>query len=108
MVLIPDSAALPCASRDGVWALCIDVGTGYRVYCAVPGKEMVLLCGGDKRMQAADIGRNVPGISGLRGLIAHQLFEDGDQGGLLTMLRQMTKAFGGVQTLIEQAHLNPT
>ena len=34
--------------------------------------------------------------------------EDGDQGELLIVLRQMTKAFGGVQTVAEQAHLNPT
>ncbi|CAM3857979.1 addiction module antidote protein [Polaromonas hydrogenivorans] len=36
------------------------------------------------------------------------ILEDGDQGELLTVLRQMTKAFGGVQTIAEQAHLNPT
>lgn len=34
--------------------------------------------------------------------------EDGDQGELLIVLRQMTKAFGGVQAVAEQAHLNPT
>ena len=34
--------------------------------------------------------------------------EDGDQGELLIVLRQMTKAFGGVQTVAKQAHLNPT
>jgi len=34
--------------------------------------------------------------------------ENGDQGELLIVLRQMTKAFGGVQTVAEQAHLNPT
>lgn len=44
--------------RDGVWELRIDVGPGYRVYYAMSGKEVVLLlCGGDKRMQDADIGR---------------------------------------------------
>ena len=36
------------------------------------------------------------------------ILEDGDQGELLTVLRQMTKAFGGVQAIAEQAHLNPT
>lgn len=36
------------------------------------------------------------------------ILEDGDQAELLTVLRQMTKAFGGVQTIAEQAHLNPT
>lgn len=34
--------------------------------------------------------------------------ENGDQGELLIVLRQMTKAFGGVQAVAEQAHLNPT
>ena len=44
--------------RDGVWELRIDVGAGYRVYYAVAGKEIVLLlCGGDKRTQNADIER---------------------------------------------------
>ena len=44
--------------RDGVWELRIDVGPGYRVYYAVTGKEvLLLLCGGDKRMQDADINR---------------------------------------------------
>ena len=44
--------------REGVWELRIDVGAGYRVYYAIAGKEIVLLlCGGDKRMQSADINR---------------------------------------------------
>jgi putative addiction module killer protein len=44
--------------RDGVWELRIDVGAGYRVYYAVAGKQVVLLlCGGDKRTQEADINR---------------------------------------------------
>jgi putative addiction module killer protein len=44
--------------RDGVWELRIDVGAGYRVYYAVAGKKIVLLlCGGDKRTQTADINR---------------------------------------------------
>jgi putative addiction module killer protein len=42
--------------RDGVWELRIDVGAGYRVYYAVTGKQIVLLlCGGIKRTQNADI-----------------------------------------------------
>ena len=42
--------------RDGVWELRIDTGTGYRVYYAIAGKQVVLLlCGGDKRTQDADI-----------------------------------------------------
>lgn len=43
---------------EGVWELRIDWGPGYRVYYALVGNEVVLLlCGGDKRKQAADIGR---------------------------------------------------
>ena len=44
--------------RDGVSELRIDVGAGYRVYYAIAGKQVVLLlCGGDKRTQEADIHR---------------------------------------------------
>ncbi len=41
---------------DGVWELRIDWGPGYRVYYAQTGKRIVLLLtGGDKRKQKADI-----------------------------------------------------
>ena len=44
--------------RDGVWELRIDIGPGYRVYYAMAEREVVLLlCGGDKRTQSADIDR---------------------------------------------------
>ena len=44
--------------RDGVWELKIDVGAGYRVYYAIANQQIVLLlCGGDKRLQNADIER---------------------------------------------------
>lgn len=44
----------------GVWELRIDWGPGYRVYYAMAGKTSVLLlCGGDKRKQAADIKRAI-------------------------------------------------
>jgi putative addiction module killer protein len=44
--------------RQGVSELRIDWGPGYRVYYAMIGKESVLLlCGGDKRRQSADIER---------------------------------------------------
>jgi probable addiction module antidote protein len=36
------------------------------------------------------------------------ILADGDQGELLIALRQMAKAFGGVQSVAEKAHLNPT
>lgn len=46
--------------RDGIWEMRIDYGPGYRVYYAMTGKRVVLLlCGGDKRRQAADIDRAV-------------------------------------------------
>jgi len=42
--------------KDGVVELRIDYGPGYRVYLFQRGKELViLLCGGDKRTQVADI-----------------------------------------------------
>lgn len=44
--------------RDGVWELRIDAGPGYRVYYARAGAQIVLLlAGGDKRTQEADIDR---------------------------------------------------
>ena len=46
--------------RDGVWELRIGWGPGYRVYYAMTGRTCVLLlCGGDKRKQSADINRAV-------------------------------------------------
>jgi putative addiction module killer protein len=46
--------------RDGVWELRIDQGPGYRVYYALADAVVVLLlCGGDKRSQAADIERAI-------------------------------------------------
>lgn len=46
--------------RDGVWELRIDWGPGYRIYYANTGRACVLLlCGGDKRRQSADIDRAV-------------------------------------------------
>jgi len=44
--------------RQGLCELRVDWGPGYRVYYAMIGKACVLLlCGGDKRKQAADIER---------------------------------------------------
>ena len=46
--------------REGVWELRVDWGPGYRVYYAMLERSCVLLlCGGDKRRQAADIRRAV-------------------------------------------------
>ena len=36
------------------------------------------------------------------------ILSDGDQGELLVTLRQMAKAFGGVQVIAKAAELNPT
>lgn len=44
--------------RDGVWEVRIDIGAGYRFYYALAGVQMILLlCGGDKSTQGADIDR---------------------------------------------------
>lgn len=40
--------------------------------------------------------------------LLNAILADGDQAELLTILRQMTKAFGGVQAVAEKANLNPT
>ena len=46
--------------QEGVWELRIDWGPGYRVYYAMVGRICVLLlCGGDKRRQSADIAKAV-------------------------------------------------
>lgn len=48
------------ALQSGVWELKIDHGPGYRVYYGRVGKTiLLLLCGGDKRTQQADIERAV-------------------------------------------------
>jgi putative addiction module killer protein len=45
---------------SGVWELRIDQGPGYRVYYAKAGKQLVLLLlGGSKRGQQADIDRAI-------------------------------------------------
>ena len=44
--------------RDGIWELRIDTGPGYRVYYTkIANTIVLLLCGGDKRKQSADISR---------------------------------------------------
>ncbi len=46
--------------RDGVHEMRIDWGPGYRVYFGRDGRTViVLLCGGDKRKQGADIKKAV-------------------------------------------------
>ena len=46
--------------RDGVSEFGVDYGPGYRVYFGIVGFQVILLlCGGDKRSQAADIDKAV-------------------------------------------------
>jgi len=46
--------------RDGVWEMRINQGAGYRVYYALTNNVVVLLiCGGDKGTQDADIERAI-------------------------------------------------
>lgn len=40
--------------------------------------------------------------------LLNSVLADGDQAELLVVLRQLAKAFGGVQAIAEKAHLNPT
>ncbi|HZV65720.1 MAG TPA: addiction module antidote protein [Telluria sp.] len=40
--------------------------------------------------------------------LLNSILEDGDQSELLIALRQLTKAFGGVQSVAQTAHLSPT
>lgn len=40
--------------------------------------------------------------------VINSILADGDQTELLAVLRQMTQAFGGMQTVAGQARLNPT
>lgn len=46
--------------RDGVWKLRVDYGPGYRIYYAIEDGEIILLLiGGDKAAQNADLDKAV-------------------------------------------------
>ncbi len=46
--------------REGVWELRADIGPGYRIYYSIVSRTVVLLlCGGVKRTQSADINRAI-------------------------------------------------
>ena len=53
----------------------------------------------------AELYRNDPALA-LE--LINSILADGEQAELLIVLRQMAQAFGGVQAVAEQAHLNPT
>ena len=58
--IAPNDAGLIGHCRDvgdGITELKIDFGPGYRVYCVDDGVKVLLLCGGTKRTQDADIAR---------------------------------------------------
>jgi putative addiction module killer protein len=55
------STPTPAITANGRGHRSIDSGPGYRVYYALAGRTVVLLlCGGDKRTQRADIRQAVP------------------------------------------------
>ncbi len=46
--------------RDGVWELRVDYGPGYRVYYSIEDGEIILLLiGGNKKTQTADLDKAV-------------------------------------------------
>ncbi|WP_281172417.1 type II toxin-antitoxin system RelE/ParE family toxin [Desulfonatronum lacustre] len=59
--------------RGGVSELRIDYGPGYRVYFSRVGKLIVLLlCGGDKRTQEADIQRAIDYLADFKRREGHE------------------------------------
>jgi len=53
----------------------------------------------------ADLYREDPALAVA---VINSILEDGDQAELLTVLRHLAQAFGGVQAVAQQAQLNPT
>ncbi len=59
--------------RDGVSELRVHYGPGYRVYFGKIGQTVVLLlCGGDKRTQEADIDRAVAYLADFKRRVEHE------------------------------------
>jgi putative addiction module killer protein len=59
--------------RDGVSELRVDYGPGYRVYFGMVGRTVVLLlCGGDKRTQDADIDKAVDFLADFKRRVEHE------------------------------------
>jgi putative addiction module killer protein/probable addiction module antidote protein len=121
----------PC--RDGVWELRIDTGPGLgsitqsqeRPWCCCFALET------SERSQAISTAHAYIGATGKEGTMrdrAHDdamaerfrhdpeyavdllngILRDGNQAELLIALRQMARAFGGVQKIADEASLNPT
>lgn len=69
------------------------------------GCHMSLLDIDERLLTLAELYRSDPALAleVINGILA-----DGDQAELMTVLRQLAQAVGGVQTVAEQAHLNPT
>ncbi len=57
---------------EGIWELRVDWGPGYRVYYTRIGTTVILLlCGGDKRKQTADIRRAIELLKNYKQRTAH-------------------------------------
>lgn len=107
--------AIACTtpSQANAWFCCWVVATNARKmrtsdWLSDTGK----IGNGEKTMRSrphdiamAELYRNDPAFA--IGVI-NDILKDGEQAELLTILRHMTLAFGGVQAVAEQAHLNPT
>ncbi|MPQ58852.1 type II toxin-antitoxin system RelE/ParE family toxin [Duganella sp. FT27W] len=127
----------PC--REGVWEMRVDEGPGYRVYYAFSGRQIILLlCGGDKTTQDADINTAVSygkiGKKGnkmttknrssqphdevvadmlqadpaFRAALINEVMNDGEYGDMLILLRQLTLAEGGMKIIAQRTGLNET
>jgi len=120
----------------GVFEMRIDVGPGYRVYFAKTGLTIILIMGGgDKKTQQADIAAAIEALGGLEKEITmrdrsrddamaeafredpsyaiallNDILSDGPdaRGEALIVLRQLAKAFGGLPALASAADLNQT
>lgn len=120
--------------RDGVWEIRIDVGAGTGCITQSPTRRLFCCCAvatSERRMRISTApvatGKTGKGEQAMRDRahdeamaemfredpayavqLLNSILEEGDQSELLITLRQMTKAFGGVSTVAETAHLSTT